>query len=82
MCYVFQMTSPSTILLLAIFTIGGFLLGFVPPSQFEIGNIWLYELFLFGGIFCMCLIPLLIYRFKNPSWHPESEESDGDEPAS
>jgi amino acid transporter len=66
----------------ALSSLGGFLLGFVPPSQFEIGNIWLYELFLFGGIFCMCLIPLLIYRFKNPSWHPESEESNGDEPAS
>ena len=66
----------------AVSSLGAFCLGFVPPSQLEIGNIWLYELFLFGGILAMCLIPILIYRFKNPSWRPESEDSDGEEPAS
>ncbi|OGN65267.1 MAG: transporter [Chlamydiae bacterium RIFCSPHIGHO2_12_FULL_49_9] len=51
-----------------------FFIGFVPPGQIEVGNLWFYESFLIGGIALMSLIPYIIYRFRDPSWHPEIEE--------
>ncbi|HSX26645.1 MAG TPA: amino acid permease [Chlamydiales bacterium] len=48
-----------------------FLMGFIPPGQLQVGNLIFYECFLIGGIFFMSLIPYLIYRFRDPSWHPE-----------
>ncbi len=41
------------------------LLGFLPPKQIVITNIFLYELVLIGGIASGCLIPLWIYRKKS-----------------
>lgn len=49
----------------AVFTI---FIGFFPPSQLKTGSIWFYELFLIVGIIVMTYIPLLIYRFRKPSW--------------
>lgn len=49
-----------------------FLMGFVPPSQIKIGNLFFYEAFLMGGISLMCLIPYLIYLYRDPSWHHHS----------
>ncbi len=46
-----------------------FFVGFIPPGQLPIGNIFLYEGFLISGLFFMSLIPYLIYRYKNPNWH-------------
>jgi amino acid transporter len=45
-----------------------FFIGFFPPDQLSVGSLWFYEGFLFTGIFTMCLIPYLIYRFRDPSW--------------
>jgi amino acid transporter len=47
-----------------------FFVGFFPPEQIKVGNLWFYDGFLLGGIFIMCLIPYLIYRFRDPSWKP------------
>jgi amino acid transporter len=47
-----------------------FFIGFIPPAQLEIGNIFFYEGFLLGGIFIMALIPYMIYRARHPSWKP------------
>jgi len=53
-----------------------FIVGFIPPSQLKVGSLVFYECFLMIGIFLMALIPYLIYRFRDPSWHPEFEETD------
>lgn len=37
-------------------------LGFIPPSQFSIGNLWFYEGFLVGGSLLFALLPWLLYR--------------------
>lgn len=57
-----------------------FFIGFVPPGQLQVGNLLFYEGFLIGGILLMCLIPYLIYHFKDPSWHPETID-DSNHPA-
>ncbi len=46
----------------------GFFLVFIPPSQIEIGSIFLYETFLILGLLFMCGIPLIIHSFKKASW--------------
>lgn len=51
----------------------GFLVGFVPPGQLQVGNLYFYEGFLVLGLFFMCLIPYLIYRYKDPSWNSVSK---------
>lgn len=47
-----------------------FFMGFIPPEQFPIGNPYLYESILIGGLLIMCLIPYLIYKGKKTSWDP------------
>ncbi len=49
-----------------------FFVGFVPPSQLQVGSLVFYESFLILGIAIMSLVPYLIYKFKDPSWHKES----------
>ncbi|MDE3045646.1 MAG: amino acid permease [Verrucomicrobiota bacterium] len=55
----------------AISSLFAFIIGFVPPSQLKVGNLWFYEGFLFIGIFIMCIIPALIYYYRDPSWYPK-----------
>ncbi len=43
-------------------------LGFVPPSQLHVGSIFFYEGFLSIGLIIMIIIPLVIYKFRKPSW--------------
>lgn len=45
-----------------------FFVGFIPPSQLHIGSLLFYEGFLIIGIIIMCLIPYLIYRYRNLNW--------------
>jgi amino acid transporter len=46
----------------------GLYFGFFPPSQFAVGKLLIYETFLIGGVLFFCLLPLLIYGLKKPSW--------------
>jgi putative glutamate/gamma-aminobutyrate antiporter len=46
----------------------GFALCFIPPGQFSVGNIYFFEFFLIGSAIVFCLIPLLIYKLRKPSW--------------
>lgn len=50
-----------------------FFISFVPPGQFETGNILFYEGFLILGLSFMSLIPILIYVYRKESWHPKAE---------
>jgi putative glutamate/gamma-aminobutyrate antiporter len=45
----------------ALFT---FIIGFLPPSQIDTGNIIFYEAFLIGGIIIMCGAPLIMMRSR------------------
>ncbi len=46
----------------------GFLFGFFPPSQFETGKLFSFEIFLIGGAVFFCAVPLLIFNARKPSW--------------
>lgn len=44
-------------------------IGFFPPEQLEVGNLFFYELFLIIGISVFCAAPYIILLFKKPSWN-------------
>lgn len=44
------------------------LLGFIPPSQLETGNVVFYESFLIIGIILASLAPTIVLLFKKRSW--------------
>ncbi len=46
----------------------GFMLCFIPPSQFATGELWIFESFLIGSTIIFCIIPFLIYKARKPSW--------------
>jgi len=46
----------------------GIALCFVPPATLKVGSIPIYVLLLSGGLFLMCVIPLLIYSLRKPHW--------------
>jgi amino acid transporter len=50
-------------------TIGAFVIGFVPPSQFHSGGTLVYVLLVLGGVGIMGPgIPMLLDRIKKPHW--------------
>ncbi len=59
----------------ALSSLAGILVGFIPPSQLHVGNLFFYESFLIGGLLITILFPILLYHFRKPSWHPEFEEN-------
>lgn len=48
------------------------LLGFVPPSQLNVGNLALYEFYLILSMLGMSIIPLIIHKFRKPHWTLEN----------
>lgn len=48
--------------------IGAIALGFLPPAQVKIGDVWQYELLLFVGIIILAIPPLIIYAIRRPHW--------------
>lgn len=54
----------------------GFFIGFIPPSQINVGSLLFYESFLILSNVIMILIPLGIYQMKKPEWIPVSVKSD------
>ena len=52
-------------------------LGFIPPEQIYVGNLFFYDAFLVVGLLIMCGIPLIIfYQFRKPHWVPKSNRDD------
>jgi putative glutamate/gamma-aminobutyrate antiporter len=43
-------------------------ISFIPPGQLVTGSLFFYEIFLILGLLLMCGIPLLIHKFRKPSW--------------
>jgi putative glutamate/gamma-aminobutyrate antiporter len=54
-------------LLASLFAIA---IGFVPPSQLDSGNLFVYDGFLIFGLLIMMAIPLIIFQNRKPSWVP------------
>lgn len=46
----------------------GFFIGFIPPTQLEVGSLFFYESFLILGNLIMIAIPLAIHKYRKPSW--------------
>lgn len=46
-------------------------IGYVPPAEFSVGDVFTYELFLVSSLIIMMAIPLVIYQFRKPSWVPK-----------
>lgn len=44
-----------------VFTIG---IGFLPPAQIPVGNVFTYELIIIGGTLIGCIVPLVIFEFS------------------
>lgn len=40
------------------------IIGFVPPAQIPVGNVWTYELLIAAGVVLGCLVPLIIYAVR------------------
>ena len=56
-------------------SLAALLIGFVPPSQFGSGNIWVYLLIVGGGALGLgLLVPYLFYRLRKPSWRTADPE--------
>jgi putative glutamate/gamma-aminobutyrate antiporter len=45
-----------------------FVIGFFPPAQVEVGNIFFFEAFLILGVLIVCAVPLVICHFSKPGW--------------
>lgn len=43
-------------------------LGFIPPSQLSVGNVFLYEGILILGIVLLTAPPIIIYLMRKPNW--------------
>lgn len=47
------------------------IVGFIPPAQLEIKNVFAYEFFMIFGFVFLTIIPLIIYYFRKPRWLPK-----------
>jgi amino acid transporter len=47
------------------------ILCFFPPADLEVGNPWVYALLLLIALTLMCAVPMIIHRFRKPSWMPK-----------
>ncbi len=52
----------------------GFILCFIPPSQFETGDLLFFESFLMISCIIFCALPILIYHLRKPSWHLKNDK--------
>lgn len=52
----------------ALASLSAILLGFVPPANILVGNLFLYEATLLGGLFFLISLPFFIYRLKKADW--------------
>jgi amino acid transporter len=56
-------------------SLAALLIGFVPPSQFGAGSVWLYLVIVAGGALGLgLLVPYLFYRLRKPSWRTADAE--------
>lgn len=61
-------------LLGALSSLIAFCICFIPPNQIDVGNIFVYEIFLIATLAIMCIIPYWIYRARHPGWKKSIDE--------
>lgn len=44
------------------------IVGFIPPDNIHISNLWHYESYLLSGLIILSLPPFITYRFKQANW--------------
>ena len=54
-------------------SLGVLVIGFIPPAQLILGNIFYYELFLILGVVLFVAVPFIILLFKNPNWNLDKQ---------
>jgi putative glutamate/gamma-aminobutyrate antiporter len=60
-------------------SVGVFLVGLIPPSQFGSGSSWAYPLILLSGVVLIGIaIPAALLKFRKPSWKQASVETTGE----
>ena len=47
------------------------IIGYIPPKEFDIGSLFIYEFTLIFSLLIMMVIPLVIYKYRKPSWMPK-----------
>ncbi len=60
-------------------SLSAFILGFIPPTQLEVGSKLVYESFLIISLLVMSLFPLLIFYLRKEEWTPHSQKELHDE---
>ncbi|HKY99633.1 MAG TPA: APC family permease [Rhabdochlamydiaceae bacterium] len=50
------------------------LLGFVPPTQLNVGNVYVYSLILLLGLLIISAVPLIIHEFRKPDWIKKTKQ--------
>lgn len=48
--------------------IGAIIIGFIPPSSVDVGNVIVYECILIGGVILFSLPPFIIFKCKRKRW--------------
>ena len=60
-------------------SLAALLVGFIPPSQFSSGDLWVYLVIVGGGALGLgLLVPFLFYKFRKPSWKQPDAATDAD----
>lgn len=54
----------------AVAAIFAIIVGFIPPAQLGITNIWAFETFAISSFIILSIIPFIFYFFRKPSWMP------------
>ncbi len=54
----------------AVAAVFAILIGFIPPASLDIRNLWTYEIFMVLGFLILTFSPLLLHKFRKPSWMP------------
>lgn len=54
-----------------LISITAIVIGFIPPKKIETGSVLLFESILIGGLVLLSLPPFILYRFRQPHWHPK-----------
>lgn len=44
------------------------IIGFFPPTQLDVGNVYVFESFLIFDYFAMIALPFIVYSFRKPAW--------------
>lgn len=64
----------------AVAAVFAIIVGFIPPAQLNITNIWAFEIFMIASFVILTIFPLFIFLYRKPEWAPtiHKDHSDGE----